>query len=137
MAEQQQDMKIPTDLIPYCPHCGAPMTVNLRIDGTFVQDNGWYKASERYSDFLRRYDNLHVLYLELGVGNNTPGIIKYPFQQMTAQNFKAVYACLNLKDVGVPQEIAKRSVCIEGDIGEALAEACYLDVSVKCAKCSE
>lgn len=72
MVEQQQDMKVPTDLIPYCPHCGAPMTVNLRIDPTFVQDKGWYKASERYSDFLRRHENLHVLYLELGVGNNTP-----------------------------------------------------------------
>ena len=89
MYEQQRDMKIPSDLIPKCPHCGKPLTTNLRADDKFVQDEGWYKASERYSEFIRRHKNLNILYLELGVGYNTPVIIKYPFWQMTAQNPKA------------------------------------------------
>lgn len=118
MVEQQQDMKIPTDLIPYCPHCGAPMTVNLRIDRTFVQDNGWYKASERYSDFLRRHENLHVLYLELGVGNNTPVIIKYPFWNMTSKNKNAVYTCINYQEAYCSPQIEKQSICIQADIGK-------------------
>lgn len=120
MVEQQQDMKIPTDLIPYCPHCGAPMTVNLRIDGTFVQDIGWYKASERYSEFLRKHENLHVLYLELGVGNNTPVIIKYPFWNMTSKNKNAVYTCINYQEAYCPPQIKKQSICIQSDIGKVI-----------------
>lgn len=120
MVEQQKDMKIPTDLIPYCSHCGAPMTVNLRIDGTFVQDNGWYKASERYSDFLRRHENLHVLYLELGVGNNTPVIIKYPFWNMTSKNKNSVYACINYQEAYCPPQIEKQSICIQSDIRKVI-----------------
>lgn len=120
MIEQQQDMNIPTDLIPYCSHCGAPMTVNLRIDGSFVQDNGWYKAFERYSDFLKRHENLHVLYLELGVGNNTPVIIKYPFWNMTSKNKSAVYACINYQEAYCPPQIEKQSICIQSDIGKVI-----------------
>ena len=120
MIEQQKDMKIPTDLIPYCPHCGAPMTVNLRIDETFVQDNGWYKASERYSNFLRNHKNLHILYLELGVGNNTPVIIKYPFWNMTSKNKNAVYACINYQEAYCPPQIEKQSICIQADIGKVI-----------------
>lgn len=120
MAEEQKDLKIPSELIPKCPVCGAPMTMNLRCDSFFVQDEGWYAASERYSDFIRKHKNSHVLFLELGVGGNTPGIIKYPFWQMTMQNPRAVYACLNLKDAAAPREIAKQSICIQGDIGKVL-----------------
>lgn len=92
MVAEQKDMKIPTELIPKCPVCGAPMTMNLRSDMTFVQDEGWYSASNRYDDFIRRHKDLHILFLELGVGANTPVIIKYPFWQMTAKNPKAQYA---------------------------------------------
>lgn len=95
MLEFQEDMRVPTELIPRCPKCGKPMTMNLRSDNTFVQDKGWYRAADRYAEFLRRHENLHILFLELGVGYNTPAIIKYPFWQMTAKNPKAVYACLN------------------------------------------
>lgn len=113
-------MTIPSELVPHCPKCGAPMSMNLRADGTFVEDEGWHKAAQRYSDFLRRHENLKVVFLEAAVGYNTPGIIKYPFWQMTYENLKAVYACLNQGEAFAPREIAERSVCINGDIGEVL-----------------
>lgn len=120
MAAEQKDMKIPTELIPKCPVCGAPMTMNLRCDMTFVQDDGWYAASNRHDDFIQRHHNQHILFLELGVGGNTPGIIKYPFWQMTAKNPKAVYACVNYGEALSPREIAKRSICLNVDIKKLL-----------------
>lgn len=122
MIERQNDMKIPTEIIPKCPVCGAPMTMNLRADDTFVQDEGWYAASGHYSDFLRRHKNLNVLYLELGVGGNTPVIIKYPFWRMTAENKNAFYACINFGEAVCPEEIKKQSICLNCDIGEVLSE---------------
>lgn len=120
MVMEQRDMKIPAGLIPKCPVCGSPMAMNLRCDNSFVQDEGWYAAADCYEDFIRRHKNLHILYLELGVGMNTPVIIKYPFWQMTAENPKAVYACLNLRESYCQNEIAMRSLCIQGDIGNIL-----------------
>lgn len=120
MITEQKDMKIPTELIPKCPVCGAPMTMNLRCDDTFVQDEGWYAAANRYDDFIRRHKDLHILLLELGVGFNTPVIIKYPFWQMTAENSKAVYACINYRQAVCTKEIEGQSVCIDGDIGRVL-----------------
>lgn len=117
MLAQQTNMKVPTELIPHCPVCGKPMTMNLRADNTFVQDDGWCRASERYADFLRRHKGTKVLFLELGVGMNTPGIIKYPFWQMTAENPKAAYACVNLGGAYAPTEIKDRSLCVNADIG--------------------
>ena len=120
MLAQQNSMKIPGELVPHCPVCGAPMSMNLRADGSFVEDSGWHKAARRYEEFLRRHEGMRVLFLELGVGGNTPGIIKYPFWRMTYQNPRAVYACVNLGEAWAPKEIAERSVCIDGDIGETL-----------------
>ena len=120
MAAEQKDMRVPSDLVPHCPHCGRPLTMNLRVDDTFVQDAGWYAAASRYEDFLRRHKDLRILFLELGVGSNTPGIIKYPFLQMTARNPKATYACINYGDAYTLQEIAGQSICINGDIGDVL-----------------
>ena len=120
MLAEQKDMKIPAELAPRCPACGAPMSMNLRVDGTFVEDEGWHAAARRYEDFLRGHEGEHVLFLELGVGANTPVIIKYPFWRMTAQNPKAFYACVNLSEAYCPQEIQKRAVCISGDIGQTL-----------------
>lgn len=116
MMEQQRDMRIPPSLIPRCPYCGKPLTMNLRSDDTFAEDRGWHSAAGRYSDFLRRHENTAVLFLELGVGCNTPAIIKYPFWRMTAANRKATYACINLGEAACPQEIETRAVCIKGDI---------------------
>lgn len=120
MIKTQKNMKIPSDLIPKCPVCGAPMTMNLRCDNSFVQDNGWYSAASRYEDFIRRHKESHLLFLELGVGSNTPVIIKYPFWQMTAKNPKAIYACVNHGEAYCPQQIKKQSICFNMDIAEML-----------------
>ena len=117
MVAQQEKMRIPSELIPRCPVCGAPMSMNLRSDDTFVQDDGWYAAADRYQDFIERHQGMKMLYLELGVGSNTPGIIKYPFWQMTADNPKASYVCMNYGQAYAPKEIAGQSVCLNGDIG--------------------
>lgn len=121
MYEQQSDMRIPTALLPRCPHCGRPLTMNLRSDDSFVEDSGWHLAAERYENFLRTRQGQKLLFLELGVGYNTPGIIKYPFWQMTARNPQATYACINQGQAVCPHEIEKQSICIDGDIGEVLA----------------
>ena len=107
MVAEQTDMKIPSELIPKCPVCGAPMAINLRCDMTFVQDDGWYAASNRYDDFIRRHQNLHILFLELGVGTNTPVIIKNPFWRMTSQNPKAVKPRKNAFKIILPNINAK------------------------------
>lgn len=120
MVKEQCNMKIPDELIPRCPHCGKPMAMNLRCDNSFVQDEGWHAAAERYEEFIRKHRNLHILFLELGVGFNTPRIIKYPFMQMTAENPKAIYACINMNEAYAPDEIADRAICIDGDIGKVI-----------------
>lgn len=122
MMEQQKDMRIPSALLPKCPHCGKPLTMNLRADDTFVEDEGWHLAAERYQNFLRTRENDKVLFLELGVGYNTPGIIKYPFWQMTAKNTQATYACINYGEAVCPEEIESQSICMDGDIGDILSK---------------
>ena len=115
-------MKIPTALIPKCPDDGSKVTMNLRADDSFVEDEGWHRASAAYAGFIRTHENLHTLYLEIGVGANTPVIIKYPFWAMTAANPKAVYACLNYNEAFCPQQIEKQSICLDGDTWEVLKE---------------
>ena len=121
MVGRQEDMKVPTELLPVCPHCGKPLTMNLRSDDRFVEDEGWHRAAQRYEQFLRSRGNGKILFLELGVGYNTPGIIKYPFWQMTARNPNATYASINLGQAICPKEIQQQSICMDGDIGETLA----------------
>lgn len=120
MVDQQKNRRVPTELIPRCPVCGRPMTMNLRCDDRFVQDEGWYAAQARYAAYLREHQKARTLYWELGVGGNTPGIIQYPFRRLTLLNPKAVYACVNLEETAIPREIAGRSLVIRGDIGEVL-----------------
>ena len=120
MVFEQKDMRIPGELVPHCPVCGAPMSMNLRTDMSFVEDAGWHAAARRYEDFLRRHAGRHILLLELGVGGNTPGIVKFSFWRMTAENPRAVYACVNLGEAYAPGEIVNRSICIDEDIGEVI-----------------
>lgn len=143
MWEAQKDMRIPLELVPRCPICGRPMEMNLRADSTFVEDEGWHRAAKRYSEFLNRHgiksfrsvfgmvsdarsqvrfagSGKKILLLELGVGGNTPGIIKYPFWQMTAMNPNVTYACVNFNEAFAPDDIKEQSICVNGDIGEIL-----------------
>ena len=121
MMEQQSDLKIPSELIPTCPVCGEPLTMNLRSDDRFVEDEGWHRAAQRYHQFLRSHDG-KVLFLELGIGYNTPSIIKFPFWQMTAENPDATYACINYGEAMYPEEIQEQTVAIDGDIGEVIGD---------------
>ena len=115
-------MELPSELIPKCPDDGSAVTTNLRADDSFVEDAGWHRASAAYSRFLQEHEGKHVLFLELGVGFNTPGIVKYPFWQMTMNNEQAVYACINYGESFCPPELAERSICIDGDIGDILVQ---------------
>ena len=120
-AEQRQG-RVPTALVPHCPVCGAPMSMNLRADDTFVQDEGWYQAAQRYTDFVERHAKGNVLFWELGVGANTPVIIKYPFWRMTAANRNATYACVNLGDAVCPDPIRNQSILLDADIGQVIED---------------
>ena len=120
MIAQQQDRRIPTALIPRCPRCGAPMSMNLRADHTFVEDAGWHAAHARYQEFLRTHLHQPLLFLELGVGGNTPGIIKYPFWQMTLKNPQAAYVTINNGQAQAPAVLQDRAICINDDIGAVL-----------------
>ncbi len=120
MVVEQRDMRIPSSLVPVCPRCGALLTMNLRVDASFVEDEGWHRASDRYSAFLRRCGGGKMVLLELGVGSNTPGIIKYPFWHMAAFNADARYVSINLGEAQVPRELAARSCCIDADIADVL-----------------
>ena len=121
-ADGSVSMKIPAPLIPKCPEDGSDLTMNLRADDSFVEDEGWHRASAAYADFLRRHEGMYVLFLEIGVGMNTPVICKYPFWQMTNDNPKAVYACLNSNEAYCPVQIEKQSVCIDGDSAEVIKQ---------------
>ena len=120
MVKRQENMKVPTELLPVCPHCGQPLTMNLRSDDKFVEDEGWHRTAERYENFLRTHAGQKILLLELGVGYNTPVIIKYPFWQMTAKNLNAIYACINQGQAVCPREIQRQAICINADIGSTL-----------------
>ena len=121
MVAKQKDMKIPTELIPRCPVCGKPMTGNLRCDDKFVEDDGWRTACRNYEKFIQDNKGKRVLFLELGVGNNTPVIIKYPFWRFAMENPKATYACINYGEAMCPSQIEKQSICINDDIGTILS----------------
>ena len=120
MVAEQHDMKVPSELIPRCPKCGRPMTMNLRSDNRFVEDSGWHAACKRYEAFVRKHKKGKLLLIELGVGYNTPVIIKYPFWQLTAQNPNATYICINFGEAVCPEQIRNQSILINCDIGEVM-----------------
>ena len=121
MVREQRNMRVPTGLLPVCPKCGAPMTMNLRSDDTFVEDLGWNEAASRYLDFVQSHANKRLLLLELGVGMNTPSIIKYPFWRLTAQNPNAAYVCVNFGEAECPKQIEDRAILVNADVADVLA----------------
>ncbi len=116
MVQDQRDMRVPSELVPHCPRCGRPMAMNLRVDQTFVEDEGWHEAAERYAAYLDAHQRGRVLYLELGVGMNTPAIIKFPFWRRTLENGEATYACVNYGEPFAPAEIRNCSIVLDADI---------------------
>ena len=121
-ADRKILMRLPSSLIPACPDDGSAVTMNLRSDDTFVEDEGWHLAAKRYEEYLDAHERGRILYLELGVGSNTPAIIKFPFWKMTMANPEALYACLNYGEAYCPRQIEDQAVCLDGDIGEILRE---------------
>jgi len=124
MMEQQKNMSVPTELIPHCPVCGSLMTMNLRADDTFVEDDGWHLACDNYVNFLNESRDKKTVFLDIGTGMNTPGIIKFPFWQMTREWPDAFYVCINLGEAYVPsrEKFEDKSLCIDSDIGEVIEE---------------
>jgi len=122
LAGQKPFMSVPSDLLPRCPVCGRPMTMNLRSDDRFVEDAGWQHAAAAYEAWLTAHQDKRVLFLEIGVGYNTPGIIKYNFWQQVYRNEKAAYACLNMEEAPVPQEIRERAIVLGGDSAQIIRE---------------
>ena len=120
MVEEQRDMCVPTELVPHCPVCGKPMAMNLRADDTFVEDLGWSEAASRYMDFVQAHLDKKLLLLELGVGRNTPGIIKYPFWRITAQNPNATYVCINFGEADCPKELENRALLLNADLADVI-----------------
>ena len=121
MAERQNDLRVPSELVPRCPRCGAPMAPNLRCDDTFVEDANWHAAARRYDEFLNRHRRDRIVLLEVGVGGNTPAIIKYPFWRMASENRNATYVQLNKGAVLVPSQLERQSVILDCDAAEALS----------------
>jgi NAD-dependent SIR2 family protein deacetylase len=120
MVELQKDMRVPSELVPRCPKCGEPMAMNLRSDDTFVEDFGWNEAASRYVNWVQAHDGQKLLLLELGVGMNTPGIIKYPFWRITAKNPNATYVCLNFGEAECPKQIEDRAILVNADIADVI-----------------
>ena len=122
MVAEQKNLRIPTELVPHCPVCGGQMEVNLRSDSTFVEDEGWHAAAQRYVDFIQKHQNGKILYWDLGIGSNTPTIIKLPFMQQTLKNPDAIYATINLGEAFTVEQIKERSIVIDADIADVLEQ---------------
>lgn len=123
MVKQQKNMKVPDELIPFCPVCSRPLLPNLRADNTFVEDDGWHKAKDRFLTFSERYMNSKIMYLELGVGYNTPGIIKYFFWKRAAENKNSLFVTVNLYDDYYPEDIKDRTFSFNMDINNVINDA--------------
>lgn len=110
MIKKTTDCKIPAELVPHCPVCGGAMDVNLRKDGYFVEDENWELSNKRYSAFLKKAGQGKITLLELGVGFNTPGVIRYPFENLTYRNESASLIRLNKNHPLGPAENEKRTI---------------------------
>lgn len=116
MDKVRHDCLIPSSMVPKCPVCGGDMNMNLRSDGYFVEDESWNDATERYGEFLEKIKNGKTVLLELGVGFNTPIIIRYPFDRMTRDNESSTLIRINNGQAVVPASISNRCIGIDSDL---------------------
>ena len=122
MDEARKDCLIPSELVPKCPVCGGNMAMNLRCDNYFVEDEAWHEAADRYADFLEQNKDKKVVLLELGVGFNTPIIIRFPFEKMVREHSSYSLIRLNMDEAVVPESFGERAIGIGGDMAKAIAD---------------
>lgn len=124
MDQARKNCQIPTYMVPKCPICGGPMTMNLRCDQYFVQDEAWYQAEKRFGDFLNEAlkSQKKLLLLELGVGFNTPTIIRFPFEKLVKENKQVNLIRLNLNEAVIPESIEQQAVGINKDIKQTIKD---------------
>lgn len=122
MDAEQKGCLIPSELVPICPVCGGKMAMNLRCDQYFVEDEEWHEAADRYAGFLSENRNKKVVLLELGVGFNTPVIIRFPFEKMMREQESYALIRLNKEEAVVPESFGKRAVGIGGDMAATIAK---------------
>jgi len=118
MAAQQSNCKIPSALIPICPNCGEALEPHLRKDQYFVENDDWHTANNNYINYVRQIKQEKVVFLELGVGFNTPSIIRWPFEQLSKQVTNACLIRVNMDDVQANYQISDQSILCQGDIAE-------------------
>lgn len=124
MERERKDCLVPSYLVPKCPVCGGNMTMHLRCDEYFVEEKAWHEAAGRYCDFLERSGGQKRVLLELGVGFNTPAIIRFPFEKLVRNNLQSVLIRMNLKEAAVPEELGERGIGIYGDLAKAVSDLC-------------
>lgn len=122
MDKARRDCLIPSELVPKCPVCGGNMAMNLRCDNYFVEDEAWHEAADRYAGFLEQHKDKKVVLLELGVGFNTPIIIRFPFEKMVRENSSYSLIRLNMDEAVVPESFGERAIGIGGDMAKAITD---------------
>ena len=122
MDKARRDCLIPSELVPKCPVCGGNMAMNLRCDNYFVEDEAWHEAADRYAGFLEQHKDKKVVLLELGVGFNTPIIIRFPFEKMVRENSSYSLIRMNMDEAVVPESFGKRAIGIGGDMAKAITD---------------
>lgn len=122
MNEAREDCKIPSHMVPRCPVCGGPMAMNLRCDQYFVEDAAWHEAEEHFGAFLNECRKKKVVLLELGIGFNTPTIVRFPFEKLTREKENMTLIRLNLDEAIVPESLGKRAIGINSDMEKSITD---------------
>lgn len=122
MDQARRDCLIPSYMVPQCPVCGGNMTMHLRCDRYFVEDENWHEAAGRYHDFLKKIEKKNAVLLELGVGFNTPTIIRFPFEKMVRENKGLSLIRLNMNEAFVPESFGNRAIGIGGDMAKVISD---------------
>lgn len=122
MDQARKDCRVPSYMVPKCPVCGGPMTMNLRCDQYFVEDEAWYEAEERFGRFLNVCRKKKTALLELGIGFNTPTIVRFPFEKLARENRNMTLIRLNLNEAIVPESLGARGIGINSDMEKSITD---------------